>query len=170
MHTKLPHISLQHHYQFITIRIQDSIDEYVQKIQNQNNLDTKIKQYEIDKYLDNSKNGAYFFDEKIEMMRELILKRDGNAYEMECFSIMPNHLHLLFKELGGLDNVMKSLKGESSVVMNKELGRSGKFWVSGYFDKLIRDDKHFSRVYEYIQNNALKAGLVDFAGRFYGKY
>ena len=59
MHSKLPHINLHNHHQFITFRTKESIDSYVTTLQN-SDISTKQKQYEIDKYLDNSSNGAYF--------------------------------------------------------------------------------------------------------------
>jgi REP element-mobilizing transposase RayT len=65
---------------------------------------------------------------------------------------------------------MKSIKGSSSIVINKLLNKKGKFWDSGYYDKLIRDQKHFDVVYEYIKNNAIKANLSDYKDRFYGIY
>ena len=83
---------------------------------------------------------------------------------------MPNHVHLLFKEKIAISNTMKTIKGVTSFEINKILKRDGKFWANEYFDKLIRDRKHFNIVYEYIKNNATKAGLKDYSDRFYGIY
>jgi REP element-mobilizing transposase RayT len=51
-------------------------------------------------------------------------------------------------------------------MINKKLNKSGTFWQKDYFDKAIRDDKHFEVVLEYVKNNAYKAGLSDADDRF----
>ena len=151
----------------MTFRTYESVDEYVKNIQNSTDTE-KIKQYKIDQYLDRSQNGAYFFDDAIDIMIDTILAEDENMYDVEIMAIMPNHVHILFKQNTNLDKIMKYIKGKSAVELNKHLQRKGKFWAEGYFDKAIRDDEHFVRVYNYIKNNALKAGLSD--ERVFSKY
>ena len=77
MHLKLPHINLNEYYQFITFRTNYSIDSYVSKIQENHNLSNKNKQYQIDKYLDYSSNGAYLFDEKIDIFKSIVLEKNN---------------------------------------------------------------------------------------------
>ena len=158
---------MQGHYQFITFRTHDSVDAYVQKIQNSNDTE-KIKQYKMDTYLDSSKTGAYLNDEAIDILLEIILLEDENLYDVEILCIMPNHVHILLKQNADLNEIMKYIKGKSAVELNRYLGKTGKFWAAGYFDKAIRDDEHFLVVYNYIKNNPLKAGLED--ERVFGKY
>jgi hypothetical protein len=43
---------------------------------------------------------------------------------------------------------------------NKLLGGTGAFWHADYFDRAIRDGRHFLAAVEYIENNPVKAGLV----------
>ena len=81
---------------------------------------------------------------------------------------MPNHVHLLLKQQGDIAKIMKSIKGESAAVLNKSLSRSGAFWLKGYYDVSIRDQKHFDRTFEYIVNNPIKANLHD--ERVFSKY
>ena len=119
-------------------------------------------------YLDSSDNGAYFFDNTIDIMMDILLEEDENLYDIEIVAIMPNHVHLLLKQNVDLKEIMHAIKGKSAVALNRYLSRSGKFWAEGYFDKLIRDDKHFKKVYDYIKNNPLKAGLQD--ERVFSKY
>jgi len=160
MHKKLFHINLTQHYQFITFRTKDSIDGYVNKIQNLD-IQTKAKQYKIDKYLDNSTNGAYFFGDKIEIMRDIIFEKNSLLYELEVVCIMPNHVHLLLQQKDDISKIMKFLKGKSGVELNKSLLRSGTFWAEGYYDKAIRNQKHYDGVFEYIVNNPVKANLKE---------
>ena len=166
MHQKLQHINLKNHYQFITFRTHASIDAYVRKLQ-EKDMSTKLKQYQLDNYLDCSEKGAYFFGENIEIMKEIILGKNGILYEVETFCVMPNHLHLLIRQDTDLVKIIKFIKGKSAIVFNKRLGLSGRFWAEGYFDKAIRDEAHFKKVYAYIVNNPLKAGLEDGEERVY---
>jgi len=163
----LPHIDMMGYYQFVTFRTHDSIDEFLKKIQNED-VDTKIKQYKIDTYVDSSKNGSYLNDEILEYLKKFFLSYDGKLYDLVAFCIMSNHIHILFKQKDDLKKIVKILKGSSSNFINKLLNKKGQFWESGYFDKAIRDEKHFMVTYEYIKNNPLKVGLG--LDRFYGIY
>ena len=63
-----------------------------------------------------------------------------------------------------------SLKGTTSLTINKMLQKKGKFWASGYYDKAIRHERHFEVVYNYIQNNPLKAWVTDADVRYFSRY
>jgi len=168
-HSNLPHIDLKGHYQFVTFRTQDSIDSYVQKIYHNTESD-KIKQYKIDVYLDTSRNGAFLYGRIVAEIQSYFLSHDKKMYELIALSIMPNHIHILFKQIEEMRDVMRILKGGSSHIINQIRGTKGQIWAKDYFDKLVRNEKHFSQVYEYIKYNAVKANLGDADERFYGIY
>jgi len=44
---------------------------------------------------------------------------------------------------------------------NRHLGRAGAFWQDDYWDTYIRNDRHLESTIAYVENNAVKAGLVD---------
>ena len=168
----LPHIDLDGYYQFITFRTLDSVDNFLKKLA-QNDLPNHKKQLAIDQYLDQSCNGAYLNGEVLELLSDFLKRKDEVLYELIAFCIMPNHVHFLIKPLDKLARVMQLIKGGSAKLINEQMGRKGRFWFPDYYDKLIRDDKHFSVVYEYIRNNP--AGLDDSGfenptPRFYGIY
>jgi len=169
MYKRLPHFDLENHYQFITFRTKASVDEFVKKIQAQNIIKSK-KEYLIDQYLDNKKEGAYFFKENIEILKNIILEKNNKLYEVEIFCIMPNHIHILLKQKSELKKIIKYIKGKSAVILNKKFNLKGAFWLKGYYDKIIRDEKHYTKVYEYIFNNPIKANLKDYKDRIYTKY
>ena len=54
---------------------------------------------------------------------------------------------------------MKSWKGVSSRRLNDYLRRTGANWQKDYFDRLIRDTKHFWNCARYIRRNPAKARL-----------
>jgi REP element-mobilizing transposase RayT len=55
--------------------------------------------------------------------------------------------------------LIRSWKGFTARQINKLLGRSGNFWQRDYFDRLIRDEKHFANCVRYIRRNPQKARL-----------
>ena len=163
------HINLIGHYQFITFRTKESLDSYLKKLYNSNEIE-KIKQYKMDRYLDQSINGALLYGDIVGKIRDYYLGYDKNVFEIEALSIMPNHIHILLKQNDNMSNVMRVLKGGAGHIVNKILERKGVVWSRDYYDKTIRDEKHFFKTYEYIKYNAEKAGLSDADDRFYGRW
>ena len=157
------------YYQFVTFRTFDSLNSYINKIQTLN-INTSKKEYLIDKELDKSLKGAYFYGRVLNFSKEFIISKNGNLFDLVSFVIMPNHIHLLFKEKQKIDVAVKHLKGALSYEINKILNRQGKFFANGYYDKLIRDQNHFNIVYNYIKNNPIKAKLPDYKDRYYTIY
>jgi REP element-mobilizing transposase RayT len=170
MHSNLPHISQESHYQFITFRTKDSTDDFVKSLLANYNIKSKETQYKIDKYLDSSLKGAYLNDEIIDLAKDYILKIEKNLCEVISFIIMPNHIHILLIQKTDLTKIIQYLKGGLAYIINKKLNKKGSLWQKTYFDKIIRDEKHFGITYEYIKNNAIKAGLKDSKKRFYSIY
>jgi REP element-mobilizing transposase RayT len=171
MRSNLPHISQEEYYQFITFRTQESTDDFIKKLNSNYNLDTQKRiQYNIDKYLDTSKTGAYFYDEILDETRKYLLNINPKLCKIVSFSIMPNHIHILLIQKDELPKIMKQIKGGISFLINKKIKRKGAFWQKDYFDKVIRDSKHLEITYQYIENNAIKASLIDFKDRFYSIY
>ena len=95
---------------------------------------------------------------------------EPDFYQLCAVSIMPNHVHLLIQQKQDIDSIMQKIKGAMAFQINKLLSRKGHFWEKTYFDKAIRDEKHFNITHEYIKNNAGKANLADKESRFYGIY
>ena len=75
---------------------------------------------------------------------------------------MPNHVHVLLKILPNhaLAEISHSWKSYVAHQVNKLLGLDGPFWAREFYDRFIRDEKHFKNVVKYIHQNPVKAGLV----------
>jgi len=170
LHTNLPHFSQKNQYQFITFRTKDSTDDFILRELEKSTQTTKLTQYNIDKYLDNSQKGAYLHGEIIDIIKDYLLQVDSELCEILSYSIMPNHIHIILIQNDELSKIMQNIKGSLSFKINKKLGKSGQLWQKDYFDKVIRDEDQFVKTYEYVKNNALKAGLVDADKRFYSIY
>ena len=165
----LPHLDMAGYYQFVTFRTYDSLDDFVLKIRKKD-IPDKQKEFEVDQYLDRSLKGCYLNGAVLEYLKKYFIGKDKTFYELIAFSIMPNHVHMIFKQNDNLSKIMQQIKGGTSYKINKMLQREGKFWEDNYYDKVIRDKRHFDIVYEYIKNNALKANLEDAKERFYSVY
>ena len=101
------------------------------------------------------------------IVKDSLLFRRDKEYDLICYCIMPNHVHILIKPLlrtkdqpYSLINIMKNHKSYTAVRSNKILKRSGQFWHRGYYDHYIRDEGEYHNVIHYILNNPVKAGLV----------
>ena len=168
-HSKLPHIDLRDHYQFVTFRTKDSVTDYLQKIYGLE-IENSKKQMLIDEYLDRSENGAYLYGDKINIVKETVMVKNSDWYEVEAMAVMPNHVHLLFRQKESLGKIMKYIKAKSAIELNKVLDSDGQFWAKDYYDRAIRNEAHFDTVYRYIQLNPIKSGLSDARKRVYLKY
>lgn len=94
--------------------------------------------------------------------------RDSKVYDLIGFSIMSNHVHLVFTPLEkqegeyySLSTIMHTLKRHTARQANLILGHEGYFWQHENYDHFIRDDAELERVIQYVLYNPVKAGLVD---------
>jgi REP-associated tyrosine transposase len=86
---------------------------------------------------------------------------DLNHYELNAYVIMANHVHLLIQPKIAPDRLLKSLKGATAREANLLLGRTGEpFWQKEFYDHWVRNQIEFERIRRYIENNPVKAGLV----------
>jgi putative transposase len=96
-----------------------------------------------------------------EIVAETLRHFEGERVMMISFAVMPNHVHALFVQNPEwpLEKLIRSWKGFTARQLNKLLGRSGNFWQRDYFDRLVRDEKHFANCLRYIRRNPEKASL-----------
>ena len=88
---------------------------------------------------------------------------------MHSWVVMPNHVHLLFSLNEGvkLEKVVATWKNYTATRINQVLGQEGALWQKDYFDRMIRDWDHLSRVARYIRKNPVKAKLREGEYRLY---
>lgn len=162
----IPHVDPGEVTQFITFRLADSmpqtvLTEWRQDLNNGEITDAGLRQ-RIETYLDQNYGERWLSDERIaSLVQNAMLRLDGSRYRLIAWVIMPNHVHILIQTLPGnsVSEIMHSLKSYTSHEANKVLGRQGHFWYKEYFDRYIRDGKHFRAVVRYIEENPVKARL-----------
>ena len=121
----------------------------------------------IDAWLDQGIGSCLLRDpEHARIVAEALRHFAGDRYLLGSFVVMPNHIHVLFRPLGAysLAEIVKSWKGFTAHEINKLRGGKGTLWQDEYWDRLVRNEKHFAKCEQYIRDNPVKAGLK--AGEF----
>jgi type I restriction enzyme R subunit len=97
-----------------------------------------------------------------ECLTDVFCKNEESRLEMLSYVIMPNHVHALFGLRGEtrIGRAMQLLKGGSSHDA-KSVGEGWPGWEKDYFDRCVRDEKHFNRCVRYIRKNPQRAKLRD---------
>ncbi len=168
----LPHID-HHRYQMITFRLYDSVPQHLidewksmadtlHKLPDNFQAEQELRR-QIDEYEDNGYGACYFNDARIaQLMVDALKHDDGCRYHLISYCIMPNHVHVLVEVFQGcrLADILHTWRSYVAHEANKLLGRTGTFWMKDYFDRFIRDEKHFQDALNYIEFNPVKARLV----------
>ncbi len=116
----------------------------------------------IEHYLDSGAGQCWLSQPEIaETVENALLFFEGQRYGLEAWVVMPNHVHALFTPMAGhsFSEILHSWKSYTSNEAHRLLGRSGEFWFPDYYDRFIRDERHFARAVEYIEMNPVAAGL-----------
>ena len=118
-------------------------------------------------------------------VQSALLFFDGQRYKLMAWVVMPNHVHVLFHALPGwtVAQIVASWKkftarkisagsppGNADLQIgfghaaDLEIGVPGetasRFWHREYWDRYIRNERHFRQAVQYIHENPVKAGLV----------
>ncbi|HET6266900.1 MAG TPA: transposase [Acidobacteriota bacterium] len=168
----------------VTFRLNDSLPaqlleqwkEELQLREKQNKHDKEVlSQYEydylfkIENYLDTNAGKCWLKDPEIaSVVANTLGYFDHQRYTLHCWTIMPNHVHVLFtlSPKVKLSSVMHSWKSFSAHKANQILSRTGTFWQREYFDRLIRSGRQFEFSLRYVLNNPVNAGLCKEVGQW----
>lgn len=160
----LPHLDAEHCTQFVTFRLHDSMPQtLLDKWKQELTSDVQVRK-KIEAHLDAGHGECWLADPRAaRLVRDALHFHNGKKYTLHAWVIMPNHGHVLLTQLAKqhLPEIMHSIKSYTAQQINKILGRKGQFWQHESFDRYIRDERHFSAVVKYIENNPVKAGLCD---------
>jgi putative DNA methylase len=156
----LPHFDAGEVFQSITFRLHDSMPQSLLETWKED-LARESEEYEdklrwrIEAYLDQGYGASYLSDARIaNIVENSLLHFDTERYRLSAWVVMPNHVHLLAAPCYAcsLSNIMHSIKSYTAQQANKILGRKGRFWFEDYFDRYIRNAKHFENAISYIED------------------
>lgn len=160
----LPHRDEPGLTQFVTFRLADSFPEslrseweHLLKLE-----DDRARRQQLEAYLDNGRGDCHLRRPDIASLIEDNFRQfAGQRYELRAWTLMPNHVHVLFKVRAvPMSEIVGAWKKHTGRLAHKLLGEQGAFWAEGYFDTYMRDAEHERKTVHYIENNPTKAGLV----------
>lgn len=174
----LPHFDSSQVIQHITYRLADSLPQTV-LAQMQVELKTPVDdekckaelRQRIETYLDAGHGSCVLQTPEIaECIVNTWLHFDGERYRLLEWVVMPNHCHVLIEPFEGapLGQIVLSWKNYTARFINKYKDRTGarrpqensQVWQRDYWDRFIRNNRHFEAAKNYIITNPVKAGLV----------
>ena len=102
----------------------------------------------------------------IDIIRAAKKKYDFLIYH---FCIMDNHIHFIIKPLkkSKLSEIMRWILGNFAVKFNRLNNYHGHVWYDRFKSIIIRTYTQFLRVFDYISNNPVKAGIVQKAEDYF---
>jgi len=100
--------------------------------------------------------------------RNLVKYKSQYLFKLYSYAMLPNHLHLLIepKLPGDLSKIMQSLNLSYAKWHNKRYDCVGHVWQGRYGDRVIKNDQNLISCMAYIENNPVKAGLVEDPGAY----
>jgi REP element-mobilizing transposase RayT len=119
----------------------------------------------MDRLLDEARAGPFYLRQPAvaDMIVEAIEFNSDilGHYLLHAFVVMPNHVHMLATPTLALPKLTKSLKGITAKRANVMLSLTGTpFWQQESYDHLVRHQREFERIRQYIEMNPVRAGLV----------
>jgi putative transposase len=177
-----PHLHIRGGVYFITFRTHGSVPKaIIERVRNRefdlpSELPDQTKHHEpfVSTYylnlisqLDRIDGGPHWLKNQTiaNLVKDALHYRDGKVLRLYAYTIMSNHVHILFKQLTNeherpIPKIMQSLKWYTAREANKVLNRTGYFWKAEYYDHLVRNRRSFLNIARYIAQNPVKATLV----------
>lgn len=83
-----------------------------------------------------------------------------------AYVVMPDHFHAVLVPLGEqtISRLMQSVKGFTARMLNGD--KRGPVWQQGFYDRIIRNERHLTETIRYIHDNPVVAGFVTEAAEY----
>lgn len=88
----------------------------------------------------------------------LKIERGEPLVAIGLWSLMPNHFHILVKEVteGGITALMRKVLTGYSMYFNKKYNRSGNLFQGKFKSQHVPDDRYFQYLFSYVHLNPIK--------------
>jgi len=103
-----------------------------------------------------------------QVVLDVCLFFNTQRYELSALVVMPDHVHMLIQpllkteeEYWSLSSIMHSIKSYSAKQILKVMPHIGTIWQPERYDHIVRDDRAFTAMWNYIRQNPVKANLAD---------
>jgi len=79
----------------------------------------------------------------------------GTRYSLHAYCVMPNHVHVVVTPFPGfgLERIVRDWKSYTAKQANRMCGRKGVFWQHESYDHIIRSEKEFAMLMDYVWDN-----------------
>jgi REP element-mobilizing transposase RayT len=166
----LPHFNAPEAIQAITYRLSDSLPfEVVSRLADQlASLPEQERDAErrrrIERWMDAGHGCCLLRDaESARLVTEAWHRFDGERYRLLAWVVMPNHVHVVI-ELNGtcpLARIVQSWKSFTGRrLMDRMPAGCPSVWSREYWDRWMRDERHFRQTVAYVEGNPVAAKLV----------
>ena len=100
--------------------------------------------------------------------RTVMHYRDGGAFQLHAFVLMPDHFHALLtpSQRTTLERAVQYVKGGSAHRIRKELNFRLPVWQRGYSDHRIRDGRDYELHLRYLERNPVTGRLAAVAADY----
>lgn len=177
---KLPHWEIENGRYFVTARLADSlpaaavtrlhgVHQSLQAIAAQSSQFTQLQREYfavMEKYLDAGSGACLLTQHPLaQTLSDELHRLEEWDVMVPHYTVMPNHWHALLVPgrdcSRSLSEIMKRVKGRTANAIRRIAGGCGPVWQREWFDRWIRDDSEWERFVRYIQQNPVKARLVE---------
>ena len=111
-----------------------------------------------------------FLDDQDRLIYTELLKHYTQKFQVDiwAYCLMPNHVHLLAvpQEPGALALGIGRTNQVYTTYVNRKYLRSGRVWQNRFYSCIVDSDEYLWSVARYIENNPVKAGLVQTAAEY----
>lgn len=107
-------------------------------------------------YLANNEESFHRDDLGIRDFEKILkIKRKGALVAIGAFCLMPNHFHLVLKEIvdGGISTFMQKLGTAYTMYFNNRYERSGNLFVKPFRSRYVDTDRYFQHLINYVHCN-----------------
>ncbi len=161
MPRSLPHFDAAETVQAITFRLADSLPHAV-AIARKDEDDLAYGR-RITAALDAGLGECLLRDHPIaSIVEDALLHGSESRYDLYAWVIMPNHVHVLIRQAEGcrLSDTVQGRKSWTARQINRYRRHTGTVWQREYYDRYIRNQRHFDATLAYIEWNPVSARLV----------
>lgn len=114
----------------------------------------------------NHRNDIFRDDEDFQyyltVIGEALLYYGINNYQLICYCLMDNHVHLMIKtENKPLANLISRISSIYTKYFNKKYHYIGHLFQDRYYSELIEDDKQMLETSRYVHLNPVRANMVE---------
>lgn len=188
----IPHFESSEAIQHVTFHLADSLPKEVVEQLRQEVLALPAEKQDVEhrKRLEawmDAGHGSCILrvPEIAEMVQDSLLYYDAQRYRLLAWTVMPNHVHVLFHPQNGwkVSKIVASWKkftarkicdfrrdagnanlpigpADEDAIQEDGVPGGAPVWHREYWDRYMRNERHLQQAIEYIHQNPVKAGLV----------